>query len=97
MLIETVEVILLPAPRKIIAKEAPKAAELDIPKVKGEARGLRSIHCITTPATAKPAPANKAPMILTMRIFQMTRPVPTVSNVKMYLTTSVKGMSIGPF
>ena len=87
---ETVEVMLLPAPRKIMAKEAPKAAALDIPKVKGEASGLRRIHCITTPATASPAPANKAPKILTRRMFQMTPPAPFMSKVKMYLMTSKK-------
>ena len=93
---ETIEVMLLPAPRKMMAKEAPKAAALDIPKVNGEARGLRRIHCITTPATARPAPANKAPKILTMRMFQMTPPAPFMSKVKMYLMTSKKGMLIGP-
>jgi hypothetical protein len=93
---ETIEVMLLPAPRKIMAKEAPKAAALDIPKVNGEARGLRRIHCITTPATAKPAPASKAPIILTKRMFQTTPPAPFISKVKMYLITSKKEMLIGP-
>ena len=93
---ETIEVMLLPAPRKIMAKDAPKAAALDIPKVNGEASGLRRIHCITTPATARPAPANKAPIILTKRMFQMTPPVPFASKVKMYLITSKNGMLIGP-
>lgn len=94
---ETMEVMLLPAPRKIMAKDAPNAEALDIPNVKGEASGLRRIHCITTPATARPAPANKAPTILTMRMFHMTPPAPFVSKVKMYLMTSVKGMLMGPF
>ena len=94
---DTVEVRLLPAPRKMMAKDAPKAAALDIPKVKGEASGLRRIHCITTPATASPAPANKAPIILTMRMFHMTPPAPFMSKVKMCLMTSMKGMSMGPF
>ena len=93
---DTVAVRLLPAPRKIMAKEAPKAAALDIPKVNGEASGLRRIHCITTPATASPAPANKAPIILTMRMFHMTPPAPLMSKVKMYLMTSTKDMLIGP-
>jgi hypothetical protein len=91
------EVMLLPAPRKIMAKEAPKAAALEIPKVKGEASGLRRMHCITTPATARPAPANSAPTILTMRMFQMTLPVPLASKVKMDRITSMKGILIGPF
>ena len=90
------EDMLLPAPRKMIAKEAPKAEALDIPNVNGEARGLRRIHCMTTPATANPAPANNAPTIRTIRIFQITPPAPLVSKVMMYLTTSAKGMSIGP-
>jgi hypothetical protein len=94
---ETTEVMLLPAPRKMMAKEAPKAAALDMPKVKGEARGLRRMPCITTPATAKPAPANKAPTIRTMRMFHMTPPVPLMSKVKRDLITSTKGMLIGPF
>ncbi len=96
-MIETIEVMLLPAPRKIMAKEAPKAAALDIPKVNGEANGLRRIHCITTPATARPAPASKAPTILTMRMFHMTPPAPFTSKVKTYLITSKKEMLIGPF
>jgi hypothetical protein len=37
---ETIELILLPAPRKIIANDAPKAAALEIPTVKGDASGL---------------------------------------------------------
>ena len=94
---ETTLVMLLPAPRKMMAKEAPKAAALDIPKVNGEARGLRRMHCITTPATARPAPASKAPMILTRRMFQMTPPAPFISKVKMYLITSTKEMLMGPF
>ena len=94
---ETAEVMLLPAPRKIMAKDAPKAAAPDIPKVKGEANGLRRIHCITTPATANPAPASKAPTILTRRMFHITPPAPFTSKVKMYLITSKKEMLIGPF
>jgi hypothetical protein len=82
---------------KIMAKDAPNAEALDIPSVKGEASGLRRIHCITAPATARPAPANKAPTILTMRMFHMTPPDPFVSKVKMYLMMSVKGMLMGPF
>lgn len=96
-MIETIEVMLLPAPKKIMAKEAPKAAALDIPKVNGEASGLRRIHCITTPATARPAPASKAPIILTRRMFQMTLPAPFTSKVTMCLITSKNGMLIGPF
>jgi hypothetical protein len=94
---ETMEVMLLPAPRKMMAKEAPNAEALDMPNVKGEARGLRRIHCITTPATARPAPAAKAPAILTMRMFQMVLPTPDASKVKRCLMTSMKGMLIGPF
>lgn len=96
-MIETIAFKLLPAPRKIIAKEAPKADALEMPKVKGDARGLRRIHCITTPATAKPAPAAKALTILTMRMFHMIPPIPEASKVKRYFMTSPKGMFMGPF
>jgi hypothetical protein len=68
-----------------------------MPKVKGEARGLRSMHCITTPATANPAPAAIAPTIRTIRMFQMVPPAPEVSKVKRYFTTSPNGILIGPF
>lgn len=97
LLMETVDVIALPAPRKIMAKEAPNAAALDIPKVKGEARGFRRMHCITTPATAKPAPASKAPMIRTMRMFQTIPPSPLVSKVKIDLMTVKKDRFLGPY
>ena len=51
-------------PNIIIARAAPKAAEDDIPKVYGEARGLRKIICIITPDTANDIPAIMAAIIL---------------------------------
>ena len=96
MSIETVDDMLEPALRKMMANDAPNAAALDMPKVNGEASGLRRMHCMTTPATARPAPASTAPIILTMRMFQITLPCPLVSMVNRYLMTSAMEMDTGP-
>jgi hypothetical protein len=44
-------------PKKMVSA-APKAAPEEIPKVKGEARGLRKIAWATAPLTARPAPTS---------------------------------------
>lgn len=59
-----IEACTFPAPRTIIAKEAPKAAPWEIPRVKGEARGLRRTVCIIAPVRPSPAPATIAEPIL---------------------------------
>ena len=55
-----------------MAKAAPKAAPWETPVVKGEARGLRRMSCITAPATPSPAPARIAPTIRGNRMDQST-------------------------
>jgi len=59
----------VPAPSKIIAILAPKAAAFDIPRVDGEARGFFRLFCIMQPAKDKPAPANKPDITLGKRMF----------------------------
>ncbi len=63
---------ILPAPKTIMAKLAPKAAALDMPRVDGEASGFLRLFCMTQPATDNPAPAIIAASILGRRIRQIT-------------------------
>ena len=49
----------LPLPARM-ATAAPNAAALESPRVKGDARGLRSMLCITAPAIPSAAPASIA-------------------------------------
>ena len=55
-----------------IAKEAPKAAELEIPNVKGEAKGFLIRLCETTPETESTAPVSTEAKILGSRIRVIT-------------------------
>src|SRR5690606_35750805 len=57
----------MPAPRTMMAKDAPKAAPCAMPKVDAEANGFFSRHCIAQPTVAKPIPASMAVRILGKR------------------------------
>ena len=67
----TLEELMVPPPRIITEKAAPKAAAWEMPKVKGEPSGLRRMDCITAPATASPAPATMEARAWGRRMFQM--------------------------
>ena len=73
------ELCIVPDPRTMIEKAAPKAAALEIPNVNGEPNGLRSTACMATPASDSPPPASMAARVWGRRIFTtitLPRPPP---------------------
>ena len=66
----TWELAMVPDPRIMTAKAAPKAAAWEIPRVNGEPKGLRSTDCMTAPERDSPAPATIAASTWGRRMFQ---------------------------
>lgn len=96
LLIIMVEVVPVPAPRNTMAKEAPKAAALDRPRVYGDASGFLKTDCITVPDRDNPAPTSSAARILGILTSQITLPKPVLSNRIRTDRTSLKGIRIVP-
>ncbi len=61
----------LPAPKMMTAKAAPRAAAFDIPSVKGEPKGFLKMLCITVPETLRAVPAKTADKTRGNRMFKM--------------------------
>lgn len=59
--------VIRPEPRSITAKAAPKAAACEMPRVKGEPRGLRRMDCMAAPARARSRAMPKPAMQKSLR------------------------------